>query len=143
MIAGMIFNRRTVLALALLAPGAALAQQAAPAAISAREAYAAQQAGALVLVDIRTPSEWAQTGVPKGALRIDLASADFLSKLEAARRAHPGKRIGLICRTSSRTSRAAQALAARGWSEIVDVAGGVAGSPRGKGWFAEGLPVEP
>ena len=143
MIEGMKFTRRTVLALALLAAGGALAQQAAPAAMGAREAYEAQQAGALVLVDIRTPPEWAQTGVPKGALRIDVASADFLSKLEAARRAHPGKRIGLICRTSSRTSRAAQALAARGWSEIVDVAGGVAGSPRGKGWLAEGLPVEP
>ena len=110
--------------------------------MSSRQAFEAQQAGALVLVDIRTPAEWAQTGVPKGAARIDVYAPDFLPKIEAVRQANPGKDIGLICRTSSRSARAAQALAQRGWTNVVDVVGGVAGSARGGGWIAEGLPVE-
>lgn len=138
----MIYTRRTLLALGALAPAAALAQTPAPRVMTAREAYDAQQAGTLVLVDVRTPAEWAETGVPKGALRADVAAPDFLPRIEALRKASPGKEIGLICRTSSRSARAAQALAQMGWTNVVDVAGGVAGSPRGKGWFAEGLPVE-
>lgn len=137
----MTLSRRALVALALAAPAAALAQ-AAPRAMSTREAYDAQQAGKAVIVDIRTPKEWAETGVPKGAVRLDLASSDFVEKLGALSKANPGKDLALICRTSSRSARAVGGLASQGWSNVVDVAGGVAGSPRGNGWIAEGLPIE-
>lgn len=134
--------RRALLAFALTTPFAACAQAPAPRAISTREAYDGQHAGTLVLIDIRTPAEWAQTGAPAGALRLDMTAPDFLAKIEAARKAYPGKDIALICRSSNRSAHVAQALAQRGWTNVVDVAGGLAGSPRGKGWIAEGLPVE-
>jgi rhodanese-related sulfurtransferase len=138
----MILTRRSLFALVVAVPVAALAQPAEPRVMTARQAYEAQQAGRIVLVDIRTPQEWAETGVPTGAARIDVAARDFLPKLEALRDANPGKDIALICRTSSRSAHAARALAGRGWTNVIDVGGGVAGSPRGEGWFAQGLPVE-
>lgn len=143
----MILTRRALAALLLAAPSAALAQatprvENAPRAITPREAYEAQQAGKAVIVDIRTPQEWKETGVPKGAVRLDMTARDFVEKLGALSKANPGKDLALICRTSSRSQRVVSALVSQGWSNVVDVAGGVAGSPRGTGWFAEGLPVE-
>lgn len=138
----MTLTRRALAALLFAGSPAAAFAQAAPRAMTPRQAYAAQQAGEIVLVDIRTPAEWAETGSPKGAARIDVAAADFVRKLDALRQANPGKDIALICRSSNRSARAAERLTREGWTNIVDVAGGVAGSTRGAGWIAEGLPVE-
>jgi rhodanese-related sulfurtransferase len=109
--------------------------------ISARDAYDAAKAGKLVLVDIRTPEEWADTGVPEGAIKLDMTGSAFEVRLAALKLDHPGKPIALICRTGNRTSTLQKTLAARGWKELVDVRGGLLGNPRDKGWLAEGLPV--
>jgi rhodanese-related sulfurtransferase len=45
--------------------------------LTAREAAAALAENAIVLVDLRTPGEWAQTGVPEGAWPIDLSDPGF------------------------------------------------------------------
>ena len=138
----MTLTRRALAALLLAGSPAIAFAQAAPRVMTPREAYAAQQAGQAVIVDIRTPAEWAETGAPKGAARIDVGAPDFVQKLDALRKANPGKDVALICRSSSRSARAAAALVQQGWSGVIDVAGGVAGSPRGAGWIAEGLPIE-
>jgi hypothetical protein len=40
--------------------------------VSAPDALAQLKAGKLILVDIRTPDEWKQTGVAQGAVRLDM-----------------------------------------------------------------------
>jgi rhodanese-related sulfurtransferase len=137
-------RRRTVILgiLATLALGRAQAQQVLPS-LTVREAHDGVKAGKIVLVDIRTPEEWADTGVPQGAVRLDMTGSAFEVRLAALRLENPGKPIALICRTGSRTSTLQRKLAGRGWRDLVDVRGGMLGTPKDKGWLAEKLPVTP
>jgi rhodanese-related sulfurtransferase len=136
-------KRRAFLALAalLLLPAHGRAQATAPS-LSVREAHEAAKAGRLVLVDIRTPEEWADTGMPEGAIRLDMEGSGFEARLAGVKLDHPGKTIALICRTGNRSSSLQRKLAGRGWRDVVDVRGGLLGNPRDKGWLAEGLPVK-
>ena len=135
-------NRRALLLLAALysLPARAEAQTPLPS-LSVREAHEAAKAGKLVLVDIRTPEEWTDTGVPEGAIRLDMTGSAFEVRLAALKLDHPGKPIALICRTGNRTSTLQKTLTARGWKDLIDVRGGLLGNPKEKGWLAEGLPV--
>ncbi|WID95778.1 rhodanese-like domain-containing protein [Bosea vestrisii] len=137
-------NRRALLLFAALCslPQRAEAQAALPS-LSVSEAHEAAKAGKLVLVDIRTPEEWADTGVPEGALKLDMTGSAFEVRLAALKLDHPGKPIALICRTGNRTSTLQKKLAARGWKDLIDVRGGLLGNPKDKGWLAERLPVTP
>lgn len=79
--------------------------------------------GALV-VDIRTPPEWAETGVIDGAVLETFAGVDsFLARVgpEIA----DGRDLVLICRSGNRTRAAAEALAGRIPNRIISVEGGM------------------
>lgn len=134
--------RRAALAACLLltarAPACAQADQAS---VSVREAYERRRSGASLLVDIRTPEEWADTGLPEGAIPLDMTSPAFEAKLAALSAENPGKPIDLICRTANRTRQVQEALSRRGWRNLVNVRGGVLGNPGNPGWLAEKLPV--
>ncbi len=134
-------TRRALLGAALSFQGlvAALAQTPSPV-LSAREAYDASKTGGLLLIDIRTQAEWADTGVPKGATRLDAESAGFEVRLAGLRLDNPGKRIALIDRTGGLSASVRQKLSQRGWRDLVVVRGGILGEA---GWLAESLPVEP
>lgn len=125
---------------ALVLSGPAPAQSPLPS-FSVREAHAGARAGTLVLVDIRTPEEWIDTGVPDGAVRLDMTGSAFEVRLAALKLDHPGKPIALICRTGNRSAEVQKKLEARGWRELVNVRGGLLGNPGDKGWLAENLPV--
>lgn len=100
------------------------------------------EAGKVVLVDIRTPAEWAETGVAAPATLIDMKSPHFIDDLLKVFAANPGKRVAFICRSGSRSSGLANLLEKRGgMKDLIDVAGGMAGNGEDKGWVAEGLPV--
>lgn len=78
----------------------------------------------VLLVDIRRPEEWQQTGVIDGALLVTYADRDsFL----AAVRPHlqDGQSLALICRTGNRTSRATRQIAGQLDMPVIDVAGGM------------------
>ena len=122
------------LALALLLAPAALAQQS----LSPGEALAAARAQRLLLIDIRSPAEWTDTGVAEGAVLLDADGAAFEPRLAGLRLDNRGKRIALIDRTGGRASALQSKLAARGWRDIVTVRGGMLGRD---GWLAEKLPV--
>lgn len=130
------------IALAWLAGAAAHAAD-----ISAPDAYTALEAGKLTLIDIRTPPEWRQTGLAKGAQRLDMLHpggaqgfvADLLQKVGGDRNAP----IGLICRTGNRTTQVARYLEAQGFTQVFNIKEGMAGSGAGPGWVRRGLPVEP
>lgn len=98
--------------------------------------------GKLVLIDIRTPEEWRQTGVPKGAQRITMGASDFVARLTEVTGGDRTKAIGLICRTGNRSSHLQAAMLRAGYSQTIDVMGGVAGSGSEPGWIRRGLPIE-
>jgi rhodanese-related sulfurtransferase len=95
-----------------------------------------------LLVDIRRPDEWAETGVGEHAVRIDMEDPHFITKLNAAMGGDRTRPVALICRTASRTRVVQQALMQHGYTRIINVEGGMVGNGRDKGWIAHGLPVK-
>ncbi|WP_176168538.1 rhodanese-like domain-containing protein [Bosea thiooxidans] len=106
--------------------------------LSPREAYEAAQAKRVVLVDIRDAAEWADTGLPQGAVALSADAPAFEVRIAGLRLDNPGKRIVLIDRTGAQAVAVAQKLAGRGWRDLAGVRGGVLGPG---GWLAERLPV--
>jgi rhodanese-related sulfurtransferase len=113
--------------------------------ISAPEASALVAQGKLILVDIRTPDEWRQTGVPVGAKRVDFYNrngmAAFLDQFATTVGPDKSVPIGIICRTGNRSTQAQKLLMAQGFTKIVNVREGMMGSDAGPGWLKRGLPV--
>ncbi|MBD3845659.1 rhodanese-like domain-containing protein [Bosea sp. SSUT16] len=121
--------------------GGAAAQGAgspAPGSITVQEAHGEQSGGRLLLVDIRSPGEWSDTGLPQGAIPLDVDATAFEVRLAGLRLDHPAKRIALIDRTGAQAVATAQKLGGRGWRDLVAVRGGMLGPG---GWLAEKLPV--
>lgn len=112
--------------------------------ISAAEANARVAAGQLVLIDIRTPEEWQQTGVPKGALRISMhqETENFVARVRALAAQAPGRPVALICHSGYRSSLMRAELERSGIAGVINVAEGVVGGRYGTGWVKGGLPVE-
>lgn len=109
--------------------------------LSVADAYAAAQAGEILLVDIRTPQEWAATGVPEGSQQIDMRRDDFLIALEAALAGRRDAPVALICARGVRSARTVRRMQAAGFTQVIDVPEGMLGSRAGPGWIASGLPV--
>lgn len=104
-------------------------------------AFAAARAGEITLIDIRTPREWRQTGVPVGAMPIDMRRDDFLQALNEAVAGDLAAPVALICARGVRSARLTRALVAAGHRAIIDVPQGMLGSASGPGWIAGNLPV--
>lgn len=132
---------RTLFLLAGLAALPAAAQE-----MSAPEAYEAARAGKLILIDIRTPPEWKQTGVARGAALINMihprGAAGFLDEVLAKVGGDRTAPIALICRTGNRTTQVQKFLQAQGFTNVAHVPEGMAGSRAGPGWLARQLPTE-
>lgn len=77
-----------------------------------------------LLVDIRRPEEWKETGVIEGALLITYKSPESFLKIVAPKHAS-GQRLALICRSGNRTSRASRQIADLVDFPVVDVQGGM------------------
>lgn len=129
----------TLLLIALLGGPAGAADELS---LGAAEALRRVEAGELTLIDIRRPDEWRQTGLPRGAVGIDMRRPDFV---EAVLRQVGGDRdaaIAIICRTGNRTARVQRLLREQGFSRVYNLSEGMAGSAAGPGWLRQGLPVE-
>ena len=100
-----------------------------------KQVSAEVEAGRAVLIDIRTPPEWAETGVAQSAKPIDMTSAAFVTDLKTAIAENPGKKLAFICRSGNRSGQLTAQLEAAGLTDIIDVAGGT------NAWITEGLPV--
>jgi rhodanese-related sulfurtransferase len=134
-----------------LAPGTAPAQQAhAQAAtvvlkpvIPVGEAHARAQAGEIVLVDIRTPEEWKETGVATSAHAITMHQDPrrFTQQVLAVMGGDRTRPVALICRTGNRSSNLQAEMRRAGFTNVADVGEGMAGSRHGKGWLKSGFPV--
>jgi rhodanese-related sulfurtransferase len=134
------------IALATLLLVTACSSQAGPE-LTAPEAQQGAAAGALTLIDIRTPGEWRQTGVAQGARRIDMrqpgGAKAFIAAVEQAVGGNKEAPVALICRTGNRSGVMQEALTQAGFTHVYNVREGMAGSGAGPGWVRRGLPVEP
>jgi rhodanese-related sulfurtransferase len=137
-------TRRSLALLTLFASpafGPSAMAQTSPVNISPPEAHKMAADKQAVLVDIRRPDEWAETGVGEHAVRIDMEDPMFVTKLNAAMGNDRTKPVALICRTASRTRVVQQALMQHGYTRVINVEGGMIGNGADKGWIAHGLPV--
>jgi rhodanese-related sulfurtransferase len=113
--------------------------------ISPAEAHAKVTSEGFTYVDVRTPQEFAE-GRPVGSINIPLGD-DFVA-LVSARFAKDAP-IVVGCKAGGRSLRAARALIAAGFTQVVDQRAGFDGarSPFGEitepGWSRAGLPQEP
>ena len=128
----------------LLAPG--MNAWADPRVLGADRAYALAQGGQRLLIDVRTPGEWRQTGLPAAAVEVSLHHEDglegFVRSVLAAVDGDRAAPIALICRTGNRSRLAHELLIAHGFTDVLDVSEGVMGGQNGPGWMARGLPME-
>lgn len=135
--------RRHAIALALLA--AATVAHASPD-LAAPEAAAAVAAGKITLIDIRTPPEWKETGIARGATLINMlhpqGAQGFTNALLEKVKGDKNAPIALICRTGNRTTQVQRYLQSVGFTQVYNVKEGMAGSGAGPGWLKRGLPVD-
>lgn len=130
------------MALAALVASGAVAQSPVVT-MSPGDAHAKAQAGSIALVDIRTPAEWRETGLPASAHAITM-NQDAPALLAALDRVLGGDRskpLALICRTGNRSSALTAELRKAGYTNLIDVSEGVAGGRNGPGWLKAGLPT--
>lgn len=133
------------LAVAWKAP--ALAQgrtaDAIPITMSVEEAHRAAGEGKIVLIDIRRPGEWRETGLPASAYAITMhqAPASFLAGVERATAGDRSKPVAVICAVGHRSAYMSKWLRSRGYTNVIDVGAGVIGGARGKGWLGARLPL--
>ena len=109
--------------------------------LSAPEAAAKLASGDLIVLDIRRPEEWAETGVAEGAWPVSMHNPDFPKQLQAILAQHLPEKIGLICATGGRSAYVTEVLARNGLDGVVDVSEGMFGNGQLAGWIARGLPV--
>ena len=107
---------------------------------SVDQVHAALLQDEVVLIDVRRPEEWAQTGVAQGAWPLDMTSADFVANLMQARELAEGRPVALICRTANRTGYLMRQIRQAGLTGFVDTKGGMAGKAPFKGWIESDLP---
>jgi len=109
------------------------------------EARALVTDGGHVFLDVRAVEEFEQGHVP-GAYNIPLLfrtalgmqpNAAFVAEVE--RHFAPATKLVLGCRSGVRSERACELLAARGFTTLVNMAGGWSGSPDVPGWAACGF----
>lgn len=135
--------RRFALAIGLLA---ATGLAAAAPNLTAPDAAAAVAAGKITLIDIRTPPEWRDTGIAKGAKQVNMlhpkGAQGFVDQLLGEVKGDRNAPIALICRTGNRTTQVQNYLQSVGFTQVYNVPEGMAGSSAGPGWIRRGLPVQ-
>ncbi|MFC7291075.1 rhodanese-like domain-containing protein [Hirschia litorea] len=91
----------------------------------------------MTFIDVRTPAEWSQTGLPSRALAISLLDGSFISKVEDAVNADKTAPILVICRTGARSAQACKVLRKAGFTHPINVKGGILA------WQLANLPKKP
>jgi rhodanese-related sulfurtransferase len=84
------------------------------------------------IVDVREPEEWAETGVPQGAVLIPLGDLEARAASELVTE----RPVYVICRSGNRSQAGSDILVDLGFTEVYNVDGGVTA------WLDAGLPVE-
>ncbi|MQY42997.1 rhodanese-like domain-containing protein [Epibacterium sp. SM1969] len=109
--------------------------------LTVQQAYDGARTGQILLVDIRTPREWRASGVPEGAILLDMRREDFVAALSQHVQGQTDRPIALICARGVRSARMTLRLVDAGFTQIIDVPEGMLGSKAGPGWIRSKLPV--
>ena len=125
--------------------------------VDVTQAHALQSNEGYTYVDVRSTPEYDQ-GHPAGAHNVPLLdldpatrqmlpNADFVTVMQASYA--PDAKLLIGCQMGGRSARAADILAAAGYTDVSNVAGGfggardrMTGQVLSEGWAAAGLPVE-
>ena len=110
---------------------------------SADKAARALQNNEIILLDIRSPQEWQETGLAEGAWPVSLHEPGFGEKIGAIIRANENRTIALICAVGGRSASVLSHLKGLGVSNFVDVSEGMLGSKAGPGWIKRDLAIVP
>ncbi len=115
--------------------------------IDSKQANAQVVVGELTLIDVRSPEEWRETGIPRGATALTIHNRNGIEGFVAAvTQLMDGKKdrpIALICARGWRSFRAANALLKAQFTKIWNLREGMLGNPLdGPGWIRRNLPVE-
>ena len=115
-----------------------------PGNLPADSAWQMVQRGEIVVLDVRTPSEWAMTGLPRDSHGINVKDRDFVAQARGAVLGDLDHPIAVICRTGQRSSEAASMLEKAGFTHVFDIKEGMLGKEgAGDGWLKRGLPTDP
>lgn len=127
------------LSLACLIPAQAIADIGS---LSAQDAHIKVQRGEVVLVDVRTPSEWETTGLPQDSIGIPLESRNFMKQMRGAVMGDLDHPVALICRADNCSDTAAKRLRAAGFTSVYNIPEGMTGRDGvGEGWITQELPT--
>ena len=97
-----------------------------------------------ILIDVRSPQEWRATGLPAKARTVTIHQRGdaFLDGILAAVGDDKNQPIALICATGVRSMHAQRFLEGQGFTNVMNVEGGLFGAPGVTGWVDSGLPME-
>lgn len=111
--------------------------------ITPKDAHAKALSGELVLVDLRTPNEWLQTGIPASGHSITMHQDPnvFLAQLLDKMDNDKTRPVAIICRTGARTTMLQGQLLQIGFTNVLNVVEGMLGGFAGPGWRSAGLPT--
>lgn len=110
--------------------------------MGAQEAYSAVQSNEMIILDIRSPGEWAETGVAKGAWPVTMHDPSFGPNLQKIVARYPDVPIALICATGGRSNYVADVLGKNGLEGVIDITEGMFGNGKAPGWIARNLPIQ-
>ena len=114
--------------------------------MSLKDAFSLYNEEKLLIVDIRTETEWKNTGViPKSELisMHDInhnEKKDFIEKVKSLLDNNIGIKISFICASGARSAIVANYFIERGYKNIYHIPEGIVGTNY-NGWVYEGLPV--
>ncbi len=111
--------------------------------IAAPAAIEQAQAKKALLIDIRTPDEWQQSGMPNNAVGIVWGDAQFADKVLALTKNNKAAALILLCRSGNRSTQAMHYLMGQGFTNVNHVGEGMIGGKDGPGWLARRLPLTP
>ena len=99
--------------------------------LSATEFQELTQQPGVVVLDVRTPAEFAQ-GHLENAINMDVESGDFGSQIATL---DSGATYAVYCRSANRSKVAMDQMKAAGFTNVQDLDGGIVA------WQSQGLPV--
>ena len=115
--------------------------------MTADEAKVRLERGQMMLIDVRSPQEWRQTGIAPGASTVTIHDPGglpgFVEAVKVTVSGDLDEVIAVICASGDRSTIAHQALTEAGFTRVMNIREGMLGGPYGPGWLPRGLPVEP
>ena len=104
--------------------------------ITPQDAHQGVLSGDLILIDVREPNEWANTGCAENANPIALQNENFVEEVLKLTGNNKSASIAVCCKSGMRGDKAGKLLKAADFTKVVNVEGGILR------WISDKLPVK-